>query len=63
MGYQLGYLMATYTDLGPYGYWIGLIVGLTIGAITLASRLRYIQKRNSCKQLKPAVATISFAGF
>jgi multidrug resistance protein, MATE family len=40
-------VMATYTELGPYGYWIGLIAGLTVGAITLAIRLRYIQKNNA----------------
>lgn len=45
IGLPVGYLMATYTDLGPYGYWIGLIAGLTIGAITLTGRLRYIQKK------------------
>ena len=27
LGLPIGYLMATYTDLGPYGYWIGLIAG------------------------------------
>ena len=45
IGLPIGYVMATYTDLGPYGYWIGLITGLTIGAITLTGRLRYIQKK------------------
>ena len=45
IGLPVGYFMATYSELGPYGYWIGLIVGLTIGAITLAGRLRYIQKK------------------
>ncbi|WP_342511715.1 MATE family efflux transporter [Sporosarcina sp. FSL K6-1522] len=45
LGLPIGYLMATYTDLGPYGYWIGLIAGLTVGAITLTVRLIYIQKK------------------
>ena len=45
IGLPTGYLIANYTDLGPYGYWIGLITGLTIGAITLVIRLRYIQKK------------------
>ncbi|WP_318614478.1 MATE family efflux transporter [Sporosarcina sp. YIM B06819] len=45
LGLPIGYLMATYTDLGPYGYWIGLIAGLTVGAITLSGRLLYIQKK------------------
>jgi multidrug resistance protein, MATE family len=47
IGLPVGYVMATYTELGPYGYWIGLIAGLTVGAITLAIRLRYIQKNNA----------------
>lgn len=45
LGLPIGYAMATYTDLGPYGYWIGLIAGLTIGAIALTVRLVYIQKK------------------
>lgn len=45
LGLPIGYLMATYTDLGPYGYWIGLIAGLTVGAITLTGRLLYIQRK------------------
>ncbi len=47
IGLPVGYLMATFTDLGPYGYWIGLIVGLTIGAITLSGRLRYVLKKKA----------------
>lgn len=45
IGLPIGYLTATYTDLGPFGYWIGLIAGLTVGAITLSFRLRAVQKR------------------
>lgn len=45
IGLPVGYLMANYTTLGPYGYWVGLITGLTIGAITLTIRLRYIQNK------------------
>lgn len=45
LGLPIGYWMATFTDLGPYGYWIGLIAGLTIGAITLTIRLLHIQRR------------------
>lgn len=45
LGLPIGYFMATFTDLGPYGYWVGLIAGLTVGAITLTIRLLHIQKR------------------
>lgn len=45
IGLPVGYLLATYTDLGAYGYWIGLIAGLAIGAILLLSRLVRVQRR------------------
>ncbi|MHA6529794.1 MATE family efflux transporter [Paenibacillus sp. BAC0078] len=45
IGLPTGYLLATYTDLGAYGYWIGLITGLAIGAILLLSRLVKVQRR------------------
>ncbi len=46
IGLPVGYLMASYTDIGPFGYWIGLIVGLTAGAITLSIRLHHIQNKH-----------------
>lgn len=45
IGLPVGYLMANFTNFGPYGYWIGLITGLTVGAITLSLRLRFIQNK------------------
>ncbi|WP_019241822.1 MULTISPECIES: MATE family efflux transporter [Bacillus] len=45
IGLPTGYLFAHFTNMGAYGYWIGLIVGLAIGAISLAIRLIYIQKK------------------
>ncbi|MDW0113729.1 MATE family efflux transporter [Sporosarcina saromensis] len=50
IGLPVGYFTAMYTELGPFGYWVGLIVGLTIGAITLSLRLRVIQKRHELKE-------------
>jgi multidrug resistance protein, MATE family len=44
IGLPLGFLLAKYTNMGAFGYWIGLIGGLAVGAITLSSRLWYIQK-------------------
>ena len=43
IGLPIGYLLSRFTDYGPFGYWIGLIVGLTAGAITLSYRLIRIQ--------------------
>ncbi|MGE7947060.1 MATE family efflux transporter [Lysinibacillus sp. NPDC093688] len=45
IGLPVGYVLATHTDFGPFGYWIGLVAGLTTGAITLLIRLLLVQKR------------------
>jgi len=45
IGLPFGFLLAKYTELGPYGYWIGLIVGLAVGALSLLGRLLYIQRK------------------
>jgi MATE family multidrug resistance protein len=45
IGLPTGYVLATYTDLGAFGYWIGLITGLAIGATLLLSRLIKVQRR------------------
>lgn len=45
IGLPGGYLLANFTTMGPYGYWIGLISALAGGAIGLALRLRWIYRR------------------
>ncbi|WP_375200707.1 MATE family efflux transporter [Bacillus sp. RS11] len=45
IGLPVGYTLASHTDFGPFGYWIGLVAGLTTGAITLLIRLLLVQKR------------------
>ncbi|MEK4485568.1 MATE family efflux transporter [Psychrobacillus sp. FSL H8-0484] len=45
IGLPTGYLIATYTSFERFGYWIGLIVGLTLGALTLGTRLFYLQRK------------------
>ncbi|WP_339250198.1 MATE family efflux transporter [Sporosarcina sp. FSL W8-0480] len=54
IGLPVGYATANFTDLGPFGYWVGLIAGLTIGAISLSIRLLFIQ-RKSLKKINPDV--------
>ncbi|MFD9628390.1 MATE family efflux transporter [Peribacillus muralis] len=44
LGLPIGYIFAKFTDMGAFGYWIGLISGLALGAIGLAARLRFIQQ-------------------
>ncbi|MFD1886370.1 MATE family efflux transporter [Paenibacillus wenxiniae] len=47
IGLPSGYLLATYTTWGAYGYWIGLSIGLACGAITLLARLLWVQRKAS----------------
>ncbi|MGE7919842.1 MATE family efflux transporter [Viridibacillus sp. NPDC093762] len=54
IGLPLGYVIANYTDLGPFGYWIGLISGLTAGAITLSFRLIIVQRKAKKESLENA---------
>lgn len=43
IGLPTGFLLANYTSLEAFGYWIGLIIGLAAGAIALFGRLFIIQ--------------------
>ncbi|MFY4776886.1 MATE family efflux transporter [Metabacillus sp. RGM 3146] len=45
IGLPSGYLLANYSSMGAFGYWIGLITGLAAGAVGLSFRLRYIQQK------------------
>lgn len=45
IGLPAGWSLAHFTDLGPAGYWLGLITGVGIGAILLMLRLRRVQRR------------------
>lgn len=50
VGLPSGFLLARYTELGPYGYWIGLISGLAAGAVGLALRLRHVLRQHGFAQ-------------
>ncbi|RSK27263.1 MATE family efflux transporter [Bacillus sp. HMF5848] len=45
IGLPLGYVLAQYTSLMAFGYWVGLSGGLTAGAILLFLRLKYMEKK------------------
>ncbi|MBD8068023.1 MATE family efflux transporter [Bacillus sp. PS06] len=47
IGLPLGYILATYSTLGAFGYWIGLIAGLAAGALCLSIRLFILQKKHA----------------
>jgi multidrug resistance protein, MATE family len=44
IGLPLGYVLASFTSMGAFGYWVGLIAGLAVGAICLSTRLLFLQK-------------------
>jgi len=50
IGAPTGYLLAKYSAFGPYGYWMGLITGLAVGATVLSIRLVRLQKRKISKE-------------
>ena len=52
IGLPLGIVLAKYTDLQAFGYWIGLIAGLAAGATGLAYRLIKIQKKQLLEEDK-----------
>lgn len=45
VGLPLGYGFANFFAAGPYGYWIGLIAGIVVGAVLLFVRLWYIRRK------------------
>ena len=45
IGLPGGYVLAAWTELGPFGYWVGLNGGIIVGAVMLMIRLRVIEER------------------
>lgn len=45
IGLPSGYLLAAHTSLGPYGYWIGITIGLSCAAIGFIGRLLIVLKK------------------
>ncbi len=52
IGLPVGYITATYTALGAFGYWIGLIAGLAVGATALLWRLFLVQRKAAIRMIK-----------
>lgn len=44
VGLPSGYLLSAYTDMGAYGFWVGIILGLTFAAVGFMLRLLRVQK-------------------
>ncbi|MDF2876435.1 MAG: norM [Sporomusa sp.] len=45
IGMPVGYLLAKFTSLTAYGYWVGFIAGLAVGAVVLLLRLIRLQRK------------------
>ena len=45
IGLPGGYVLAGWTGLGPFGYWVGMNGGILVGAVLLMIRLRIIEQR------------------
>ena len=52
IGLPVGYITATYTALGAFGYWIGLIAGLAVGAAALLWRLFLVQRKAAVRMIE-----------
>ncbi len=52
IGLPVGFVLANYTGLGAFGYWVGLIGGLAFGAISLSIRLLQLQGRKEKESYK-----------
>jgi len=50
IGLPAGWLIANFTALQAYGYWLGLIAGILVGAVLLQFRLRQIQRRYNYRE-------------
>ncbi len=44
-GFPLGYVLANILELGVFGYWWGIVIGLMIAAILLHARLHVVARR------------------
>src|SRR5699024_1024354 len=55
IGLPRGWILANYTALEPFGYWVGLIIGLSCGVVALLFRLLSLQKRYKTKKRSSAV--------
>lgn len=45
IGLSSGYALAAYTDFGPFGFWMGITIGLTCAAVGLSVRLSIVQRK------------------
>ncbi len=51
IGLPLGHCLALRPEYGAYGYWLGVIIGLAIGAVGLLTRLFVVQRSERKKEV------------
>ncbi|MGG3282271.1 MATE family efflux transporter [Paenibacillus solani] len=54
IGLPVGYVLANFTDWQAFGYWIGLITGLAVGAVLMLMRLVKVQRKFAREQAAPS---------
>ncbi|WP_010273293.1 MATE family efflux transporter [Paenibacillus senegalensis] len=54
IGIPSGFWLAVNTRLGPYGFWVGITLGLTCAALGFAVRLLQVQRKFRSKTIKAA---------
>jgi putative efflux protein, MATE family len=56
IGLPTGYLLSAFTDLGAYGFWVGITAGLTCAAAGFLIRLLIVQRRARAGKLAGSAA-------
>jgi multidrug resistance protein, MATE family len=49
----VGYLLSRFSSLGAFGYWVGLISGITLNALSLLVRLYLVQRKQNLNLMQP----------
>lgn len=52
IGIPSGYVLSSFTALGPFGYWIGISIGLSSAALGFLLRLNWLKKQKRVRSLK-----------
>lgn len=50
IGIPIGFLLSKYTTLGPAGFWVGIILGLSFAALGFLLRLRIVYRKEQHRQ-------------
>jgi len=59
IGLPVGYILSYNQAFGPFGYWIGFIAGLAVGAFALLLRLLRVQRKNMIQEFPAAIGSVN----